>query len=116
MNDNWTKEDYLDNPFVMAHLQHLTEYQKESLLGMIEAKTILPHLQKIANAVFKVWDRYQDNPMLQREMAMETATWNGDNPDRDPSEWTQAEVKIVNEWWDKTFPGEDNPLYLPEEE
>ena len=63
MNDNWTKEDYLDNPFVMAHLQHLTEYQKESLLGMIEAKTILPHLQKIANAVFKVWDRYQDNPI-----------------------------------------------------
>ena len=110
MSIEWTTEDYLDNPFLMAHLQYLAEYQKESLLGMIEAETILPHLRRMAKTIADVWNRYSNNPMAQQEMTMSAATGDGDQSD--PSEWTQAEIDRVQKWWEKTFPGETNPLFL----
>lgn len=111
------KEIFLDAPFLMAHLEHLAEYQKEHLLGMVRSdledgtEMVLEELLKVNDIVTRVWDQYQDDYMTQQEMCMDAATWNGDQP-TDPDEWTKAEVELFQKWWDKTFPGEENLLNI----
>ena len=126
MSATWTKEDYLDGTYTMARLQHLAEFEKEYLLGMIQSdlnegtELVLKDLRRVSAIACKTYQDYGDsNPMEAEEMAMEAATW-GMEPQHDPDDWTQEEINLVNRWWDKTFPGEDNPLYLyptePDEE
>lgn len=111
------REIFLDNPFLAAHLQHLAEFQKDNLLGMVRSDLedgtymVLEELLKVNDIVNRVWDRYQDDYMMQQEMCMDAATWNGDQP-KDPDEWTKEEIELVNRWWEKMFPGEENVLYL----
>ena len=112
------KDLFLNGVHTLPHLQFLAEFRKEQLLEMVESdlkdgtEKVLEDAYKAARLACKVGQQYEDDPMLQSEMSMEAATWNGDSHEQDPSEWTQAEIDLVNAWWDKTFPGEENPLYL----
>ena len=99
----------------------MAEFRKEQLLEMVKSdlkngtEKVLEDMDKAARLACKVSQQYQNDPMLQAEMSMEAATWNGESHEQDPSKWTQAEIDLMNQWWDKTFPGEENPLYLTAE-
>ena len=119
-NADWKMEDYLNNTYCMAALQHLAEFRKEHLLQMIEKKTILDEMYLAWERVMQVEEELRQNqedlpPMADREYKLAAAIGETD-PEMEPSTWMQAEIDKVNEWWEETFPEEENPLYLCSEE
>ena len=109
-------ERVLEDKFAMAQLIHLADYEKETLLYLIQTEEILTHLLKKAE---KAWSLLQNlnqqdlPPGGAEEIAMDSVTRNGDY-DLKESWWTEQEVQFVNQWWKKTFPEEPNPMGLQE--
>ena len=110
----WKKSAIVNDRYAMARLQYLAEFQKETLLGLIRANLILDDLQRSAMLGWDTLAEMENNESLgaggAEELAMEAATSNGELP-KEPDDWTKAERKLVLNWWKKTFPGEENPLY-----
>ena len=110
----WKKSEIVNDRYAMARLQYLAEFQKETLLGLIKADLLLKDLQRSAMLGWETLKDQETNPYLgaggAEELALEAATSNGELP-KEPDDWTKAEWKLVLNWWKKTFPGEENPLY-----
>ena len=92
-----TVEAVLDSPLVQSHLLHMTEYQKESLIELLEQKKLLEYLYKMAQSFWRMSD-------VSEEAAREMAAPEEQTLDKDPATWTQKEIDHVFKLWREQVP------------
>ncbi len=114
------KEDFLQSNVALQILQQMVEFEKQTVLSLIQEKVLLENVLRRADRYYEmsespvVQERLKNlSPDVEMEMRWEIM---GYDPSMIPSEWTRSEAHIVNQWWEETFPDEPNPLYLEEDD
>ena len=117
------KEQFLQDDEAIQILQLMVDQEKETVLNLIREGALLKAVLRKTESV----DRMREDPVVQERMSnlspeveMELG-WQmmGYDPGAEHSEWTEAEAEIFNNWWETTFPDEQNPIMLeqaPDEE